>query len=304
MPFLVDSVVDGAGPRAARRPPGHPPAVRRGPRRDRRAGQDRLPRQRVGAEPTRGRRARVVDARRDRPDRPRRGRRRDRPGRCSGCCATSASRSRTGTGCTPAGRRDRRGAASRPAAARSPPRSSSGASRFLEWLSADHFTFLGYREYHLEQRRRRRATCAAVPGTGFGILRTDPDMSPRPASCRARSPSRAREKHPAGAGQGQLPLDRAPPGVPRLRRREDVRRGRRGRRRAPLPRAVLQRRLHRVRLARSRCCARRPKDVLAAGRPRPPQPRRQGADRHPRDLPARRAVPHAGRRARHRWPRG
>ena len=55
--------------------------------------------------------------------------------------------------------------------------------------------------------------------------------------------------HPAGAGQGQLPLDRAPPGVPRLRRREDVRRRGRGRRRAPLPRPVLQRGLHRVRLA-------------------------------------------------------
>ena len=32
--------------------------------------------------------------------------------------------------------------------------------------------------------------------------------------------------HPAGAGQGQLPLHRPPPGVPRLRRREDVRQGR------------------------------------------------------------------------------
>ena len=34
-----------------------------------------------------------------------------------------------------------------------------------------------------------------------------------------------------------------------------------------------------------------------AGRPRSPQPCRQGPHRHPRDLPARRAVPHAGRRA-------
>ena len=35
-----------------------------------------------------------------------------------------------------------------------------------------------------------------------------------------------------------------------------------------------------------------------AQRLRPAQPRRQGADGHPRDLPARRAVPHPGRRAR------
>ena len=38
-------------------------------------------------------------------------------------------------------------------------------------------------------------------------------------------------------------------------------------------------------------------EVLRSGRLRPPQPRRQGADRHPRDLPARRAVPDPDRRA-------
>ena len=38
--------------------------------------------------------------------------------------------------------------------------------------------------------------------------------------------------------------------------------------------------------------------MLDAHRLRPAQPRRQGPDGHPRDLPARRAVPHAGRRAR------
>ncbi len=53
----------------------------------------------------------------------------------------------------------------------------------------------------------------------------------------------------AGAGQGQLARHGAPPGLPRLRRREDLRRRRRGHRRAPLPRAVLLRRLHRVALA-------------------------------------------------------
>ncbi len=50
------------------------------------------------ARAARGRRARVVDARRDQPDRARRGRRRRSPSTCSGCCVTSGSRSRTGAG--------------------------------------------------------------------------------------------------------------------------------------------------------------------------------------------------------------
>jgi glutamate dehydrogenase len=47
------------------------------------------------------------------------------------------------------------------------------AADLLRWLAADHFTFLGYREYDLigdrgsEQLRAR-------PGTGLGILRSDP----------------------------------------------------------------------------------------------------------------------------------
>ncbi|MEV6939145.1 NAD-glutamate dehydrogenase, partial [Streptomyces sp. NPDC051132] len=44
------------------------------------------------------------------------------------------------------------------------------ARELLRWLSADHFTFLGYREYQL----RDDDTLAAVPGTGLGILRSDP----------------------------------------------------------------------------------------------------------------------------------
>ena len=63
----------------------------------------------------------------------------------------------------------------------------------------------------------------AVPGTGLGILRADQDMSGvvRQAAAR-RSQAKAREKTAAGAHQGQLPLDRAPPGLPRLRRRQDA----------------------------------------------------------------------------------
>ncbi|MFI1165413.1 NAD-glutamate dehydrogenase [Streptomyces sp. NPDC020801] len=44
------------------------------------------------------------------------------------------------------------------------------ARELLRWLSADHFTFLGYREYQL----RGDDCLAAEPGTGLGILRSDP----------------------------------------------------------------------------------------------------------------------------------
>ncbi|MEV3861551.1 NAD-glutamate dehydrogenase [Streptomyces sp. NPDC050095] len=44
------------------------------------------------------------------------------------------------------------------------------ARELLRWLAADHFTFLGYREYDLTDDD----SLAAVPGTGLGILRSDP----------------------------------------------------------------------------------------------------------------------------------
>jgi glutamate dehydrogenase len=46
---------------------------------------------------------------------------------------------------------------------------------FLEWLADEHFTFLGYREYHLTSGEDGEYL-TAVPGTGYGILRNDPDM--------------------------------------------------------------------------------------------------------------------------------
>src|SRR3954464_10007076 len=46
---------------------------------------------------------------------------------------------------------------------------------FLEWLGDDHFTFLGYREYHLD-RDGSEEYLRVRPGTGFGILRDDPDL--------------------------------------------------------------------------------------------------------------------------------
>ncbi|MER7759249.1 NAD-glutamate dehydrogenase [Streptomyces sp. NPDC097619] len=44
------------------------------------------------------------------------------------------------------------------------------ARELLRWLADDHFTFLGFREYNLVDGD----ALAAVPGTGLGILRSDP----------------------------------------------------------------------------------------------------------------------------------
>ena len=58
----------------------------------------------------------------------------------------------------------------------------------LQWLTEDHFTFLGYREYVLEERSPQQGgepdlALRALPGTGYGLLRYDQ----------------------AGAGSGRLP---------------------------------------------------------------------------------------------------
>ena len=63
---------------------------------------------------------------------------------------------------------------------------------FLEWLCADHFTFLGYREYHLE-RDDDGDHLRGVPGTGYGILRNDPDMSSSSGKLPSRVAEMARE---------------------------------------------------------------------------------------------------------------
>lgn len=47
------------------------------------------------------------------------------------------------------------------------------ARELLRWLADDHFTFLGYREYNLVDGD----ALSAVPGTGLGILRSDPHHS-------------------------------------------------------------------------------------------------------------------------------
>ena len=67
------------------------------------------------------------------------------------------------------------------------------AWELLRWLADDHFTFLGYREYALEQKEGE-VRLAAVPGTGLGILRSDQQMSKAfdklPAGVRAKAKER------------------------------------------------------------------------------------------------------------------
>ncbi|GHJ36427.1 NAD-glutamate dehydrogenase [Streptomyces sp. TS71-3] len=64
------------------------------------------------------------------------------------------------------------------------------ARELLRWLSSDHFTFLGYREYDL----RGDDALAAVPGTGLGILRSDPQHD-------------TDEDHPVSPSFSRLPAD-------------------------------------------------------------------------------------------------
>ena len=63
-----------------------------------------------------------------------------------------------------------------------PPEEVAEGQALLQWLADTHFTFLGYREYRLEpsptgRRVGRVRVLRAVPGTGYGILRSDQDMS-------------------------------------------------------------------------------------------------------------------------------
>ncbi|MCX4629582.1 NAD-glutamate dehydrogenase [Streptomyces sp. NBC_01443] len=65
------------------------------------------------------------------------------------------------------------------------------ARELLRWLSDDHFTFLGYREYNLVDGD----SLAAVPGTGLGILRSDPHHSGKD------------DGHPVSPSFNRLPAD-------------------------------------------------------------------------------------------------
>jgi len=63
----------------------------------------------------------------------------------------------------------------------------------LRWLADGHFTFLGYREYVLDEVDGEDAL-RAVPGTGYGILRTDQDLSAAFGKLPPMVRAKAREK--------------------------------------------------------------------------------------------------------------
>ncbi|MEW1641360.1 MULTISPECIES: NAD-glutamate dehydrogenase [unclassified Streptomyces] len=77
-----------------------------------------------------------------------------------------------------------------PTATDLPPSDVEEARQLLRWLAADHFTFLGYREYQL----REDDSLAAVPGTGLGILRSDPQHG-------------GEDSHPVSPSFERLPAD-------------------------------------------------------------------------------------------------
>lgn len=64
------------------------------------------------------------------------------------------------------------------------------ARELLRWLADNHFTFLGFREYVLTDDD----SLAAVPGTGLGILRADPQHD-------------GEEDHPVSPSFSRLPAD-------------------------------------------------------------------------------------------------
>ena len=66
----------------------------------------------------------------------------------------------------------------------------------LDWLAADNFTFLGYREYDLVAGAGvDDLALRAVPGTGLGIFRGDPPTSRSFASLSPEVRTKVREKH-------------------------------------------------------------------------------------------------------------
>src|SRR5690606_30397013 len=68
------------------------------------------------------------------------------------------------------------------------------ACAFLDWLAADHFTLLGYREYRL-RRGKHADTLHPVPGTGLGILKQD-EQVPEAARLTGAARDEARSPHP------------------------------------------------------------------------------------------------------------
>ena len=168
-----------------------------------------------------------------------------------------------------------------------------------------HFVFLGYRYYRLKRGRSRDAL-VRDGDSGLGILRghARPRKPPPPIVLTGHLRRQARAPDLLVLTKANYAVDRASRKLPRLRRREDLRRRRQGHRRASLPRPVDLERLSQAAGGDSAAAAQARRGDRAL-RPARAKPRRQvGGQRH-RNLSARRAVPDAdGRahphRARHR----
>ena len=230
-------------------------------------------------------------------------------GTWNGCSATCGWRWRTGPGCRP---RPCSWPSSWPWSAdgritdgadASGVESPAEVEALLRWLADGHFTFLGYREYDLEDGPDGMAL-RAVAGTGLGILRHD-----------RAGLERVRGAAPGGAGpgpgpaaadpdQGELPLDRAPAQLPRLRGRQAA--GPRTGKVAGEYRflGLYTHDAYTESITRIPVLRRKLTDVLAAIGRRRRQPRRQGRRRVPGELPARGAVPDPGGASWSRSPQG
>ena len=104
---------------------------------------------------------------------------------------------------------------------------------FLRWIADDNFTFLGYTCYDLLREKDGDCSCAAWKARALGLLRRQAELSPSAnsrsfAALPADVRRLARRSRAAGHHQGQHPLDRAPPGLSRLHRRQALRQQRAG----------------------------------------------------------------------------
>ena len=242
MPFLIDSVADGAEPARVHEPPRRPPGDAPAPRR-------RRPRRSVPCARRRG--GRVRGPKRSSTSRPtaRPSRRRSTrwARRCSPPSTTCGPRWRTGPRCArsfaaasrtcgPRRRRSTRRSSRRPAPSSSGSRtttSRSSGSQPTGWSAP------GGRESASGDRY------VAEPGTGLGLLRDEGGRA-REAFSNLPLPRRRRDPQEPELlvlSRADRPLHRAPPEPPRLHRHPSVRRRGQRPRGAPVPRPLHLRRL-------------------------------------------------------------
>ena len=148
------------------------------------------------------------------------------------------------------------------------------AIQFLEWLAADNFTLLGVRDYTLAGKDARSRAGAGDRARRAARRRRAGAHARRPAGVDHAGAARLlRRAEDADRHQGQRQVARAPARLPRLHRRQALRRRRQPDRRIPHRRPVHLDRLHPL----------DPHDPLSA-----PQGRR-GAARAPASIPT--AIP-------------